>query len=188
MSNQELTEQELLTLEILQQKHINSLTLKLNQATKQIETLSVNLEKQVSITEEINNKVDKLNIDLSQQYEKISHRQHDLIFNYIGLSALGALHAPSIGSQYMGKLLRLLDICKKSNRTEALSEYTRGNDPIAKTHIINGYSTWVFHSSKTWELVKKKLSDRGILNDFEQWTTRDNLHKFIATLEQEQCK
>lgn len=123
--------------------------------------------------------------DLAKQYDKISHAQNDLIFNYVGLSALGASHSPPIGSQHMGKLLRLVEICKKANRTEPLSEYTRGNEPIAKTLIINGYSSWVFHNRKTWDLIKKKLNDKGILNDFEQWSKKDDLHNFINMLDGE---
>jgi len=184
MEDLELSEQEILTLEILQQKKLNCLTLKLKQAEDKIQSLNVDLEKQSMITGQINQKVDKLAYDLSQQFEKISQQKEATFKTHVSLGALGAMHAPLIGAVFMGKLLRIVGICQKeSNYTKPYSTYTEGEKPLVMNLIgERGYSSFYYHGERTWKLIRKHLSELDVLNDFDACQTKSAIHDFIEKL------
>lgn len=190
----ELTEQEQLLYEVLQQKRINSLDFKLKEIENKFTTLNVDLEKQAMITGEVSKKIDdvdaefskeinKLNYDIKKQHEKMTYQKEITEKFYFSQAGLGAKMCPPIGSQYMGKLLRVVGICKKeSSHTTPYSQYTTGVNPLCVTRSFEGIPTWVYHGDRTWYLIKNHLDKLEVYNDFSNKKTKSEIHAFIEEL------
>lgn len=171
--NNFLTPEENLMLEQLQAKKIQSMQFQIESLRKENKQLFTELHTQ-------GNDIKLLKNDLTSQYEKISYQQQKTTKDYLGLSQLGALHSPPIGSQYMGKLLRKVGVCQKFGNTQPRSEYLSGKDPLVINKVgESGYMSWYYHHDRTWRIIKRKLDDTGLRNEFESCKTKDELHSFI---------
>lgn len=171
--NNYLTPEENLMLEKLQAKKIQSMQFEIEKLSKENKILFTELHVQ-------GNDIKLLKNDLTNQYEKISYQQQKTTKDYLGLGQLGALHSPPIGAQYMGELLRKIGICNKFGNTQPRSEYLSGKDPLVINKVgESGYMSWYYHYDRTWKIIRRKLDDSGLRNEFESCKTKDELHKFI---------
>lgn len=176
-----------LLLEQLQAKRLNAMQFEIDKLKRRNEILESNnkqFEAKVFTDLQIQgNDIQNIKSDLTNQYEKISYQHHQTTKDYVGLNALGSLHVPKVGAQYMGTLLRKLCICKEFGNTEPKSNFTSGKEPLAINQVgESGYTSWYYHSRRTWELARKKLDEIGIRNDFESCKTKDEIHAFIKDL------
>lgn len=128
--------------------------------------------------------------------EKISHNGEKGWYN---LRDLGNQNAPSISNKQMSLILRkigVLQTAKDDNgRYLPYHSYYDNKEPLVKKNLIqiqyiDSYGQrnfkdefeYLFHSERTWKLIKKVFENRGILTLFQTCKTKNDISEFIKNL------
>jgi len=130
---------------------------------------------------ETNAKIDKMSESIIAIQEKKNHVEQPRD-GYVTQAGLGAQYTPSIGSQYIGILLRKVGLAKQfEGKTCAFRQHIESG--LAKTILAhNNYPHDVWHIEKTINYIDKWLIKNNLLNAFTAVKTESGIKDFINNL------
>ena len=118
-----------------------------------------------------------------RELELKRHRVEEHRYGFVSLADLGQVYQVSIGSKYMGKLLRLAGIAKaKQSKTEPLRSSTLNN--YSKSVMYGDFPTYQWNPEKCIAKIDRWLDKIGVIDQFYAIDDEAKLHKYIQELEQ----
>jgi hypothetical protein len=118
-----------------------------------------------------------------RELELKRHRVEEHRYGFVSLADLGQVYQVSIGSKYMGKLLRLAGIAKaKQSKTEPLRSSTLNN--FSKSVMYGDFPTYQWNPEKCIAKIDRWLDKIGVIDQFYAIDDEAKLHKYIQELEQ----
>lgn len=148
---------------------------KMNRMSKKLETLETKLE-------ETNANVEKMRIENTElvELERKRHRLEEHRYGYVTATQLGQGYAVTIGSQSMGKLLKMAGLAKVQGRTEPLMSAIQSD--YAKVVQYGDHIGYNWNPERCVKKIDKWLNKKGIIDDFYAIEDEAELIGYISQL------
>lgn len=119
--------------------------------------------------------------------ERKRHRTEEHRFGFITQTDLGQRFTVSIGSVYMGNLLRMSGLAKaKESVTEPYREFIASGH--AKSDPYGKVTNYKWNPEKCIPKIEKWLEQEGLIDEFYSFDDEKKLHAFIGKLTEKYLK
>jgi hypothetical protein len=128
-----------------------------------------------------------------QKFELVEQRQDKVVevavnglrvkqghFEYVSQGDFGRYFSVSIGSQFIGKLLKVVGLAQKGKKLT--TPYREHIPRYAKTNAATNYTANVWHYQNCMEYIDKWLKENGLYEHFYSIQDEREMAKFINDL------
>lgn len=174
--------------ELASKLSLQELLIELNRRTAQ-EVIEAKEEakRAAKLSVENADEITSLREDLKKNYEKQSYIKDRVYSNeYVNRTNLGKNNNPKISGRMMTMLMRWAGIIQQYSG-EPYAQFFEGVNPICireKFILDNGYEDFKihFHQERTWKRIHSELDKSGLVEEFYQCKSYDEMKEFIQEL------